>query len=304
LVFIVLDEDDPELDRNIADRVIRNHQFPSETASLITGYDDKIIEPDINQDDEGDHQVFEKHNKLLHGNSKKLIFTKNFLKKYLYYAKKVSVPVLSDEAKDYITNTWTELRSANYEDKENNYQAVPITVRTLETIIRLSTAHAKGRLSKTVTLKDCQFAEKILQFTLFGEEKKQKKNMNIDIEEEVKENEDDDIEIEKENEKSSKIKMSKSKETNVVLNAKIKDEYILTDEYTKLVFSTFIKMSKDKTKDYSSGVPVKHLLEELKKTKDKVVIENETHLLQLIKKLDLNNSLFFEESTNLVILVS
>jgi DNA replication licensing factor MCM3 len=45
----------------------------------------------------------------------------------------------------------------------------PITARTLETLIRLSTAHAKARLSKRVEQKDAEVAEQILRFALFKE---------------------------------------------------------------------------------------------------------------------------------------
>lgn len=42
-------------------------------------------------------------------------------------------------------------------------------LRTLETLIRLSTAYAKLRLSKHVTLQDAVFAERLLNFALFNE---------------------------------------------------------------------------------------------------------------------------------------
>jgi DNA replication licensing factor MCM3 len=61
------------------------------------------------------------------------------------------------------------LRANKGEFGNNNFQAVPITVRTLETLIRLSTAHAKARLSKVVLKKDCIFAEGLLKYTLLGE---------------------------------------------------------------------------------------------------------------------------------------
>lgn len=48
-------------------------------------------------------------------------------------------------------------------------QTSPLTARTLETLIRLSTAHAKARLSPTVNETDAIAAEEILRFALFKE---------------------------------------------------------------------------------------------------------------------------------------
>ena len=44
-----------------------------------------------------------------------------------------------------------------------------MTARTLETLIRLATAHAKARLSAKVETQDAEQAEKILRFALFKE---------------------------------------------------------------------------------------------------------------------------------------
>lgn len=46
-------------------------------------------------------------------------------------------------------------------------QTQPVTARALETLIRLSTAHAKARLSKTVDLEDSQSAIELVQFAYF-----------------------------------------------------------------------------------------------------------------------------------------
>lgn len=47
-------------------------------------------------------------------------------------------------------------------------RVMPVTVRTLESMIRLSTAHAKCRLNDTVDIIDCLKAVELIVFTLFG----------------------------------------------------------------------------------------------------------------------------------------
>jgi DNA replication licensing factor MCM3 len=47
---------------------------------------------------------------------------------------------------------------------------MPITVRTLESLIRLATAHAKLRLSKEIEKIDCEVAVEMLTYSLFGED--------------------------------------------------------------------------------------------------------------------------------------
>lgn len=52
-------------------------------------------------------------------------------------------------------------------------RVMPVTVRTLESLIRLATAHAKCRLSEKVEEKDCQVAESLMKYTLFPHDEEQ-----------------------------------------------------------------------------------------------------------------------------------
>src|SRR5690606_20745213 len=93
-------------------------------------------------------------------------------------------PVLTDEATAYISNAWTQLRT-KAEEEDNNFRAVPITVRTLETLIRLSTAHAKLRLTKAISKKDCEVAFEMLNFALYHETGKDYLEVSEDYDEEA-----------------------------------------------------------------------------------------------------------------------
>lgn len=61
-------------------------------------------------------------------------------------------------------------------------QTSPLTARTLETLIRLATAHAKARLSPKVEDIDAQQAEAIMRFALFKEvpkrQRRKKRKLN------------------------------------------------------------------------------------------------------------------------------
>jgi DNA replication licensing factor MCM3 len=224
LLYIVLDEHNSENDRRIADRVIRNHMFPSDTPSIINVYDERVIEPEIHADDLNSQsdQVFEKYNALLHGKVKKDILTRSFLRKYLHYSKKTGSPILSEEAAEYISSAWTQLRNREETDLQE-YKASPITVRTLETLIRLATAHAKLRLSKGVSKNDCEVAFEMLNYALYHETGKDLESENVE----------DEMVVEKSTNKNAKKSVNKSASKGMLVD----DDDSIPSESESMSFS-------------------------------------------------------------------
>ncbi|WVZ23420.1 hypothetical protein V8G54_001964 [Vigna mungo] len=172
LLFIVLDQMDPDIDRRISEHVLRMHRFRSAidggeaTLNGSSGY---------GREDEADtdSSIFVKYNRMLHGKKtergrKRDTLTIKFLKKYIHYAKHRIQPELTDEASENIVTAYAELRNASSNAKTGG--TLPITARTLETIIRLSTAHAKLKLSRKVSKSDVEAALKVLNFAIYHKE--------------------------------------------------------------------------------------------------------------------------------------
>jgi len=205
LLFIVLDEMEAENDRKISDHVLRIHRFRNaneqDGAPLPINVGAEILSTkDKNEDEEQEEmRVYEKHNKLLHGvqkSNKDKCVTLDFLKKYLNLAKRTK-PVLTQKAAGRISDEYARLRNQDQESTELA-RTTPVTARTLETLIRLATAHAKGRFSKKVEQKDADIAIQLVQFAYFHkveEKTKKRKRTNgndANGSEDEEEEEDDD----------------------------------------------------------------------------------------------------------------
>uniref|UniRef100_W5NG96 DNA replication licensing factor MCM3 n=2 Tax=Lepisosteus oculatus TaxID=7918 RepID=W5NG96_LEPOC len=200
LLFIMLDQMDPEQDREVSDHVIRMHRYrnPGEQdgVALALGSSIDVLATDdpnmIQEEDEG-LQVYEKHNNLLHGTKRRRekIVSMEFMKKYIHVAK-VITPVLTQEAADHIAEEYSRLRSQD-QLSSDIARTSPVTARTLETLIRLSTAHAKARMSKAVELEDAEVAVELVQFAYFKKVlEKEKKRSRQDDEDSESEDEEDE----------------------------------------------------------------------------------------------------------------
>ncbi|XP_066434137.1 maternal DNA replication licensing factor mcm3-like [Eleutherodactylus coqui] len=190
LLFIVLDQMDAENDREIADHVLRIHRYrnPGEQDgyAMPLGCSVEIFatdDPNAADVTDQEMQIYEKHDNLLHGprKNKSKIVSMQFIRKYIHVAKLVK-PVLTHEAADHISQEYAKLRS---HDEMNNDRArtMPVTARALETMIRLATAHAKVRMSKTIDRLDAEMALELVQFAYFKKilpkEKKVEKDLDL-----------------------------------------------------------------------------------------------------------------------------
>ncbi|KAH8997474.1 MCM2/3/5 family-domain-containing protein [Lactarius akahatsu] len=188
LLFVVTDDVDETKDRLIADHVLRMHRYLPPGVEEGTPIQDTLSQPLSVENpasatvtnEVADTSPFEKYDPLLHvgmaagrhhpktraGQAKKVeVLSVAFIKKYIQYAKSKPAPVLTKGAADWIVSLYAELRNEAAED--NKKKTSPLTARTLETLIRLATAHAKARLSPKVEERDASAAEDILRYALF-----------------------------------------------------------------------------------------------------------------------------------------
>eukprot|EP01041_Mallomonas_annulata_P000460 gene460-847_t len=172
LLFIVLDQLDPSIDRKLAEHVVKSHQYRRPGT---------IMEPEpLNQvstlnledtvDGPKDTPVWQRGGRGADFSSKQDgngcvtdILTKEFLRKYIHFAKTRAHPEMSPDAMENIAAAYADMRS-----KQNN-RNLPVTARSLETIIRIASAHAKARLSPIVNEEDVEGAVELINFVLFHE---------------------------------------------------------------------------------------------------------------------------------------
>ncbi|OAA69072.1 DNA replication licensing factor mcm3 [Cordyceps fumosorosea ARSEF 2679] len=210
LLFVVTDDIEDTRDRQVSEHVLRMHMYRQpgteagapvrEQASQFLG-----VSADTQAGTQRPTEVFEKFDAMLHAgvahnagrgsNKKPEILSIPFMKKYIQYAKTRIKPVLTQEASDRIADIYVGLR--NDEMEGNQRRTSPLTVRTLETLIRLATAHAKSRLSNRVEERDAAAAEAILRFALFKEvveesRKKRRRTAAVDFASSSDEDDDDD----------------------------------------------------------------------------------------------------------------
>jgi replicative DNA helicase Mcm len=87
------------------------------------------------------------------------------LRKYIYLAKQID-PVMTDEAKKIIRDFYVDLRKKTKEAGDGSL-IIPITPRQLESLIRLSEAHARLKMRHKVGIDDAKHAVKVMRDYLY-----------------------------------------------------------------------------------------------------------------------------------------
>lgn len=204
LVFVVLDTMDDESNRRISEHVLKMHRYVSQNDEGMGPHGNDSSNGYISVQQIGlpsCNEIYDKSNKLFYQNamSEKLfqspskrsggsasgrrmetvqLLTTSFLKKYIHYAKTRVKPVLTSEASEVISQGYAELRAVK-EGVGDKSKTMPVTARTLETLIRLSTALAKARLSPKVEKSDADTALELLRYSLFREVKTRYKRKKL-----------------------------------------------------------------------------------------------------------------------------
>ncbi|KAG9233792.1 MCM2/3/5 family-domain-containing protein [Amylocarpus encephaloides] len=88
-----------------------------------------------------------------------------FLTSYISYARTTCKPRISAEASQELVSAYVEMRKLG-EDVRTAERRITATTRQLESMIRLAEAHAKMRLSETVTREDVQEAVRLIKSAL------------------------------------------------------------------------------------------------------------------------------------------
>ncbi|MCP9265227.1 Maternal DNA replication licensing factor mcm3 [Dirofilaria immitis] len=211
LIFVLMDEHDPSHDNSVAGHILRLHQYrtPGEPDGTVLpmGTDIETLTTFDMEEVSTINEIYEKNKEWCAGKASDKLFTMQFVRKYIHMAKSVK-PKLTEEASAYISECYAELRSfdTSISDRErsvivrmyfgilivlsmNNEMDIsawessvyrvtmPVTVRQLETLIRISTAMAKARLAKNVERSDAEKAYQLLHYACFKEKPKERLEM-------------------------------------------------------------------------------------------------------------------------------
>lgn len=154
LVFLLTDQISEEKDKRITDILI-NSNFATGDDSFFHNLHDGVNNP------------FATNECIIH--KCKNISEENYLPLeligvFIKYSRKYISPILSEEAKECVKQFYIHLRNLSL---TNSDISIPITIRQLESLVRLCQGRARADLSKIVTKQHVQEVVEIYQKTIF-----------------------------------------------------------------------------------------------------------------------------------------
>jgi len=139
LIFSILDKPNRKTDTDLATHILRTHKAGE-------------MQENIEKSKKTEYTNEEKESLM---SAIVPIFSPEFLRKYVAYAKRNVFPVMNDDAMEVLKNYYVDFRSSSEE-------SVPFTPRQLEAFVRLAEASARIRLSEEVTVSDAKRAISII----------------------------------------------------------------------------------------------------------------------------------------------
>jgi len=173
LVFIVRDLTDEFIDKKIATQVLgQARQRNSDTVrrgveQVHSSILERVQQAERQTNNQEGTEVFTKT--ADESEKKQEVLTVDFLRKYIRYCRRFT-PVMSEEAQETVAKKYVDMRQrfqtgapASNDESQKKKPRLAVTTRTLEAIIRLSTAHAKLKLRKEEVLpEDVEEAYKLM----------------------------------------------------------------------------------------------------------------------------------------------
>ncbi|ODQ48204.1 hypothetical protein PICMEDRAFT_16015 [Pichia membranifaciens NRRL Y-2026] len=176
VICVVRDLCNPENDERLATFVVDSHMrsYPDDgdEDDLDEGSDAENIKEDGESDDEMNEEMMRERRKKRQEKIKRAKeseispIPQDVLVKYLYYARSRIQPKLNQMDMDKVSRVYSDLRK-----ESNTTGSFPITVRHLESILRIAESFAKMRLSPYVSSSDLDRAIKVVVDSFIGAQK-------------------------------------------------------------------------------------------------------------------------------------
>ncbi len=145
LTFPLFDKPELNKDRALTDYILRTHHRGQAKILKKRNSDMKDLDTIIKETDDI-----------------AAVYSEDFIRKYVSYAKRTCFPILTEVAEKMIRNEYLSIRRMG----DDQDAPVPITPRQLEAYIRLSEASARSRLSETIDEVDALRAIKLIHTSM------------------------------------------------------------------------------------------------------------------------------------------